>query len=166
MVEKLTAGDVAKIREEIRYRSVELAESILEDVKAARAQGDLSENYEYYAAKQAKRKNDSRIGYLKRVLDNSVIISTDAPEGVAAVNRFVSFIREDNGKARRIKLVTHMRGDTLAGKVSLEAPLAKALLGRKAGDRSRVVLEDGRSYFVRITGVEQGSEDEDEIKSY
>ena len=60
MGEKLTASDIKKIEEEIDYRKLELRPKLLEDLKEARAQGDLSENFEYYAAKRANNKNNHK----------------------------------------------------------------------------------------------------------
>ena len=68
MAERLTKSDVKKIEEEIEYRKLVVRKEAIEAVKEARAQGDLSENFEYYAAKKDKNKNESRIRELERML--------------------------------------------------------------------------------------------------
>ena len=68
MHDELTAVDIQKMKEELEYRSNVLRRKIIEDVQTARAFGDLSENFEYKAAKQEKRRNDSRIRYLERMI--------------------------------------------------------------------------------------------------
>ena len=75
MGERLTASDVEKIKKEIEYRKLVVRKSAIEAVKEARAQGDLSENFEYYAAKKDKNQNESRIRYLERMLKNATIVS-------------------------------------------------------------------------------------------
>ena len=74
MKNQLTKDDVRKIEEEIEHRKLVVRKEALEAVKEARAQGDLSENFEYYAAKKDKNRNESRIRYLERMLKNSVIV--------------------------------------------------------------------------------------------
>ena len=64
MNDRLTQSDIDKMQKEIEYRKLELRKQLLEDVKEARSHGDLSENFEYYAAKKAKNQNESRIRYL------------------------------------------------------------------------------------------------------
>ena len=74
MNDPMTASDIKKIEEEIEYRKITLRPKLLEDLKEARAQGDLSENFEYYAAKRANNKNNSRIRYLERMIGTAQII--------------------------------------------------------------------------------------------
>ena len=80
MGEQLTESDVKKIKEEIEYRRLLSVKKELEAVKEARAQGDLSENFEYKAAKQDKNRNESRIRYLERMLKTANIVSDDSKE--------------------------------------------------------------------------------------
>ena len=68
MREQLTESDIKKIREEIEYRKLVVRKEAIEAVKEARAQGDLSENFEYYAAKKDKNRNESRIRYLENMI--------------------------------------------------------------------------------------------------
>ena len=83
MFDKLTAKDIAKMEAEIEHRKLVLRPQLLEDVKEARSHGDLSENFEYYAAKRAKNQNESRIRYLDRMIRTAQIISEDSAEDVS-----------------------------------------------------------------------------------
>ena len=73
MREKLTKSDVEKIREEIEHRKLVERKELIEAVKEARSHGDLSENFEYHAAKKEKNRNESRIRYLERMLKTAVV---------------------------------------------------------------------------------------------
>ena len=75
MREQLTESDIKKIREEIEYRKLVVRKEAIEAVKEARAQGDLSENFEYYAAKKDKNRNESRIRYLENMIKNARVVS-------------------------------------------------------------------------------------------
>ena len=131
MKEQLTQSDVKKIKEEIEYRKLVVRKKELEAVKEARAQGDLSENFEYKAAKQDKNRNESRIRYLERMLKNARIISDASKEDEAGINNTVELYFEDEGETDTIRLVTSVRGNSLEGLISIESPLGKAVLGRR-----------------------------------
>ena len=139
MSEKLTKDDVKKIQDEINERKLVLRPKILEDVKSARAQGDLSENFEYYAARKANRENNSRIDYLERMLKNATIIEESGNGGVALNNTVkVKFVEEnvseDNWEEETYKVVTSIRANSRKNKVSIESPLGKALLSHLEQD--------------------------------
>ena len=131
MGERLTKKDVAKIKEEINYRKLVVRPDAIEAVKEARAQGDLSENFEYYAAKRDKNQNESRIRYLERMLKNASIISDESKEDEVGINNTVDLYFEDDDEVQQVKLVTSIRGNSLDGKISTESPLGKAILGHR-----------------------------------
>lgn len=167
MKEQLTQSDVKKIKEEIEYRKLVVRKKELEAVKEARAQGDLSENFEYKAAKQDKNRNESRIRYLERMLKNARIISDASKEDEAGINNTVELYFEDEGETDTIRLVTSVRGNSLEGLISIESPLGKAVLGRREGDRVKVELSEGRGYYVVIKKIIKTSDDsEDELRKY
>ena len=167
MKEQLTQSDVKKIKEEIEYRKLVVRKKELEAVKEARAQGDLSENYEYKAAKQDKNRNESRIRYLERMLKNARIISDASKEDEAGINNTVELYFEDEGETDTIRLVTSVRGNSLEGLISIESPLGKAVLGRREGDRVKVELSEGRGYYVVIKKIIKTSDDsEDQLRKY
>lgn len=167
MKEQLTQSDVKKIKEEIEYRKLVVRKKELEAVKEARAQGDLSENFEYKAAKQDKNRNESRIRYLERMLKNAGIISDASKEDEAGINNTVELYFEDEGETDTIRLVTSVRGNSLEGLISIESPLGKAVLGRREGDRVKVELSEGRGYYVVIKKIIKTSDDsEDQLRKY
>ena len=136
-------------------------------MKEARAQGDLSENFEYKAAKQDKNRNESRIRYLERMLKNARIISDASKEDEAGINNTVELYFEDEGETDTIRLVTSVRGNSLEGLISIESPLGKAVLGRREGDRVKVELSEGRGYYVVIKKIIKTSDDsEDQLRKY
>lgn len=167
MKEQLTQSDVKKIKEEIEYRKLVVRKKELEAVKEARAQGDLSENFEYKAAKQDKNRNESRIRYLERMLKNARIISDASKEDEAGINNTVELYFEDEGETDTIRLVTSVRGNSLEGLISIESPLGKAVLGRREGDRVKVELSESRGYYVVIKKIIKTSDDsEDQLRKY
>ena len=167
MGEQLTQSDVKKIQEEIDYRKLVVRKEAIEAVKEARAQGDLSENFEYYAAKRDKNKNESRIRYLERMLKNATIVSDVSKTGEAGMNNFVEVYFEDDDETERYKLVTSIRGNSLDHKISIESPLGKAILGRHEGDRVFVKINDNAGYYIQIKKIEDTTDDEaDAIRSF
>ena len=86
MHDELTKKDIEKMEEELRYRRCELMPELLEEVKRTRAFGDLSENFEYYAAKKFKNQNESRIRYLERMIKTAVVIEDESAEDEIGVN--------------------------------------------------------------------------------
>ena len=135
MGEQLTESDVKKIKEEIEYRKIVVRKKELEAVKEARAQGDLSENFEYKAAKQDKNRNESRIRYLERMLKNAKIVSDTSKVDEVGINNTVEVYFEDDDETETYRLVTSIRGNSLQGLISIESPLGKAIQGHKVGDR-------------------------------
>ena len=167
MNDELTAVDIKKMEEEIRYRQLELRPKILEDVKTAREFGDLSENFEYKAAKQEKRRNDSRIRYLERMIKTATVIGSDSkPDEIGLFDKVVIYIEEDD-EEQTIELVTTLRQNALKGLISKESPVGKAVMGHKAGDRVLVQVNDSYSYYIQIRSVEKGADDDSlPISSY
>ena len=167
MGERLTRKDVEKIQEEITYRKLVVRKDAIEAVKEARAQGDLSENFEYYAAKRDKNQNESRIRYLERMLKNASIISDESKDDEVGINNTVELYFEADEETQRLKLVTSIRGNSLDGKISTESPLGKAILGHKVGDRVYIKVNDQYGYYVEIRKLEKTIDDgSDKIRSY
>ncbi|MFC2716708.1 transcription elongation factor GreA [Stomatobaculum longum] len=164
MGEKLTKADVKKIEEEIEHRKLVLRPELIQAVKEARAQGDLSENFEYYAAKREKNRNESRIGYLERMLKFATIIEDRAAADEVGLNKMVEVYFVDEDESERYKVVTSIRSETTEGRISIESPLGKALLGHKVGDRVQVSLPQG-GYEVEIRSIAEDHSD-DAISSF
>ena len=167
MREQLTESDVKKIEEEIQHRKHVIRKEAIEAVKEARAQGDLSENFEYHAAKKYKNQNESRIRYLERMLKNAEIVSDTSEEGVAGINNRVTVYFPEDDEEETYKIVTTIRGNSLKNLISNESPLGKALLGHKIGDRCEVKVNDNYSYFVEIRKIENTVDDgTDKLRSF
>lgn len=167
MGERLTEGDVKKIEAEIEYRKLTVRKNAIEAVKEARAQGDLSENFEYYAAKKDKNSNESRIRYLERMLKNATIIKDTVKEDEAGLDKVVEIYFEDEDETETYKLVTSIRGSSMNGKISIESPLGKAILGKKAGERAFVKVNQDTGYYVQILSIEKSDDtEEDAIRKF
>ena len=167
MGERLTENDVKKIQAEIEYIKLTVRKEAIEAVKEARAQGDLSENFEYYAAKKDKNKNESRIRYLERMLKTAEIVSEDSKADEAGMNNVIEVYFEDDDETETYKLVTSIRGNSLDNKISIESPLGKAILGHKEGDRVWVKINESAGYYIVIKKILKNTDDtEDEIKSF
>ena len=167
MYYQLTAKDIQKMEEEIEYRKLVVRPQALEDVKEARSHGDLSENFEYYAAKKFKNQNESRIRYLERMIRTAKVISDESAEDEVGMNNTVTVEFVEDGMVEVYKIVTTVRGNSLAGLISNESPLGKALLGHKVGDIVHVQVNENVGYDVRITNIENTVDDgSDKIRSF
>ena len=167
MAEKLTKSDVEKIEAEIEYRKLVVRKEALEAVKEARSHGDLSENFEYHAAKKDKNQNESRIRYLERMLKTAEIISDESKEDEVGLNNTVELYMEDDDEVETYRLVTSIRGSSLQGLISTESPLGRAILGRKLGERVYVRVNENAGYYVEIRSIDKTTDDKDDkIRSF
>ena len=163
---ELTKSDVEKIEKEIRDRKLIEKPKLIEAVKEARAQGDLSENFEYYAAKKAKNENEGRIRYLERMLKTARVISDSSAEDEVGINNTVTLYVEEDDEEEKYKIVTSIRGNSLENRISNESPMGAALMGHKIGDRVEIKVSDTYSYFVEIRDIDKTSSDDDDIKKF
>lgn len=166
MHDQLTKSDIQKMKEEIEYRKLVVRKEALEAVKEARAHGDLSENFEYHAAKKDKNINESRIRYLERMIKTAEIISDESKEDEVGLNNTVEIYFEDEDETETFKLVTTVRGNSLAGKISTESPIGKAVLGHKVGDRVFVKVGESVGYYVQIRALDKTSDDSDALRKF
>ena len=165
--EKLTKKDVERLQEEIDHRKLVVRKEAIEAVKEARAQGDLSENFEYYAAKRDKNKNESRIRYLERMLRTAKVISDDSKEDEVGINNTVQVYFEDDDETETYRLVTTVRGSSINGLISIDSPMGKALLGHKVGDRVYIKVNDQYGYYVEIKSIENTQDDsQDKLRTF
>lgn len=167
MYDELTPSDIRKMEEEIEHRKLVVRPKALEDVKEARSHGDLSENFEYYAAKKFKNQNESRIRYLERMIKTAKVISEDSAEDEVGMNNTVTVEFVDDGTVEAYKIVTTVRGNSLENLISNQSPLGVALLGKKEGDIVHVKVNDAISYDVKILKIENTADDgSDKIRSF
>lgn len=158
--EKLTISDVKKIQEEIEHRKLVIRKEALESVKEARAHGDLSENFEYKAAKQYKNRNESRIRYLEKMLKNAEIIEDNYRDDQVGLNSLVEVYIPEDEELETYKIVTSVRGNSLKNCISIESPLGRALLGHRAGDVIHVLVNENYCYDVEIRSIKKSNEEE------
>ena len=167
MNDKLTKNDIRRMEEEIEYRKLTLRPKLLEDVKEARAHGDLSENFEYHAAKKDKNINESRIRYLERMLKTANVITDHSKADEVGLDKTVEVYCEDDDETETYRIVTSVRGNSLSGLISIESPLGKALMGHKVGDRVYIKVNEQFGYYVEIRSIsEAAGEEEDQIRKF
>ena len=159
MHNELTQKDLQLMREELDYRRVQLRPKLLEAVKEARAFGDLSENFEYKAAKQEKNRNESRIRFLENMIKPAVVIADHSGADTVGLYDRVTVYLEEDDETEVYQIVTTMRQDALHGLVSKESPMGKALLGRRVGDRPYVQVNEQYGYYVEYITNEPGRHD-------
>lgn len=159
MYDKMTRKDIERMEEEIEYRKLVVRKKTIEAVKEARAHGDLSENFEYYAAKKDKNQNESRIRYLEKMIRTARIIEDRSGEDEVGLDNTVTIYFEEDDETETFKLVTTVRGDSLKGMISIDSPIGKAVLGHKAGDRVTVKVNDSYSYDIIIKSIENTVDD-------
>lgn len=167
MYNELTKNDIKKMEEEIEYRKLVVRKEAIEAVKEARAHGDLSENFEYYAAKKDKNKNESRIRYLERMIKTARIVTDHSKEDEVGLYNTVDVYFEDDDETETYKVVTTVRGNSLKGLISSESPLGKAILGHREGDRVYVEINDRAGYYVTIKKIVKTEDDgSDALRSF
>ena len=160
MYDELTQVDIEKMKEEIRYREHELRPKLLEAVVTARGFGDLSENFEYKSAKQELRKCDSRLRYLRRMIDTAKVVTVSGDsDRVELFDRVEIYVEEDD-ETEEIQLMTTLRQDALSGIISKESPLGRAVMGSRVGDRVLVRVSDDYSYYVQIRSIKKDADDD------
>ena len=167
MYDELTEVDIRKMQEEIDHRVRVLRPQLIEEVQTARAFGDLSENFEYKCAKQAKNRNESRIRYLERMIRTAKVIEVKGQDDTVGLFDKVTVFNEMVKKEMTIQLVTTLRQDALKGLISKESPVGKALMGHKVGERVQVEIDPTRKYFMEIKAIDKGFDDESlDISAY
>ena len=159
MHNELTEQDLRMMREELDHRRIVLRPQLLEAVKEARAFGDLSENFEYKAAKQEKNRNESRIRFLENMIKTAVIISDRSGADQVGLYDRVTVYMEDDDEREVYQIVTTMRQDVLKGLISKESPVGRRLLGRRVGDRVHIQVNESYGYDVVIRAIEKGTDD-------
>ena len=166
MYDELTKNDIKKMEEEIEYRKLVVRKEAIEAVKEARAQGDLSENFEYYAAKKHKNQNESRIRYLERMLKTATVVDDSSKSDEVGMDDIVEVEFEEDGEVEKYKLVTSIRGNSMENRISIESPIGKALRGHRVGDRVEVKVNDDYSYYLVIKSIDKTGSEDEEIRGF
>ena len=159
MHDELTREDIRKMKEELDYRRLELMPGLIEEVKRTRAFGDLSENFEYKAAKQAQNKNRSRIRYLEGMIKTAKIIDDTSDEDSVGLFDEVEIYLPEDDETETIRVVSTVRTDPRKGLISRESPFGKQGLGTKVGDRITVQVNENYSYEAEIRSIKKSKDD-------
>ena len=159
MHNELTEKDIQLMQEELDYRRIQLRPQLLEEVKTARAFGDLSENFEYKAAKREKNRNESRIRYLENMIKTAVVVTGEQDPDKVGLYDFVTVWVEEDEEEQEYQLVTTVRQDALKNRISNQSPFGKAVLGKQVGDRLYVQVNDSYGYYIVIRSIRKGTDD-------
>lgn len=159
MHNELTEMDLRKMREELDYRRVTLRPQLLEEVKVARSFGDLSENFEYKAAKREKNRNESRIRFLENMIKTAVVIEDRSTADTVGLYDRVTVFMEDEQEEEVWQIVTTVRQNVLEGRISKESPMGSVLMGKRVGDRVYVPVDATYGYHVTVRAIEKGEDD-------
>ncbi len=167
MFDKLTQKDIDDMKAEVEHRKCVVRKALLEDVKEARAHGDLSENFEYKAAKQAKNQNEGRIRYLEKMIKTAIVIEDTSKADEVGLGNVIELYFEDDDETEEFKIVTTIRGNSLKGLISTESPIGKAVMGHKVGERVWVEVDATSGYYVKIQSMREADpKDEDELRRF
>lgn len=159
MNNELTKQDIAIMEQEWNHLRLEVLPDAIEEVKRTRAFGDLSENYEYKAAKQAQNACKRRIRYLERMIKSATVIEDNTAEDEVGLFDQVELYFEDDEECQTVSVVTTVRCDPRQGRISKESPMGKALLGKRVGDCFEVTAANNYSYFVQVRSITKGTDD-------
>ncbi len=154
MVEKvpMTVGGHAALEEELRRRQQEERPRIIQMISEARAHGDLSENAEYHAAKESQSLNEGRIAELEDKLSRAEVIDVSKLSGsTVKFGATVTVVDEDTEEERCYQIVGEAEADVKSGRVSITSPIARALIGKKAGDTVEVKTPGGGKSYEILT---------------
>lgn len=166
MYDKLTKKDIEKMEKEIEHRKLVVRKEALEDVKEARAHGDLSENFEYKAAKKFKNENESRIRYLERMIKTAQVVEDHSGENEVGLNDRVKVFFEEDAMEEEYKIVTTVRSNARNGMISIDSPLGKALMGHRIGERINVKVNEKVSYYVEIRDIHKSDDESETINKF
>ena len=159
MHDELTKEDIKKMQAELDYRRLELMPGLIEEVKRTRAFGDLSENYEYKAAKQAQNQNRSRMRYLEGMIKTAKVIDDKSGNDEVGLFDKVEIYMPEDDETDVIQVVTTVRCDPRKGLISKDSPFGKAVLGRKVGEKITVHVNDSYSYPAEIRSITKTDDD-------
>ena len=153
MYNKLTENDIREMEQAIEHRKLVLRPRLLEDVKETRAHGDLSENFEYHAAKREKNRNESRIRFLEKMIKTARVIEDTSADDEVGVGKTVTIYIPEDDEEETYTIVSTMRQDSIHGLISVESPMGRALMGHREGDTVHVRVSDSYSYDAVIRKI-------------
>ena len=148
----ITPEGLEAVRKELHELTTVRRPAIVAKIKAAREFGDLSENFEYHAAKNEQGMMEARVNELDAIVKNHVLIETKPKTGVVDMGSTVRF-SEGGADEESYRIVGPAEADPKAGRVSYESALGKALIGHRVGEEVEIKTPNG-SYNVRIVGID------------
>ena len=159
MHNELTKIDLEKMQQELDYRRITLRPQLLEEVKVARGFGDLSENFEYKAAKREKNRNESRIRFLENMIKTARVYEDKSDENTIGLYDSVTLWLPEDEEEEVWQIVTTVRQDPLQGRISKESPMGRSLMGKRVGDRFYVEVNPKYGYYAVVKAIEKGEDD-------
>ena len=146
----MTTSGFQTLREELRWRQQEERPRIIEAISEARAHGDLSENAEYHAAKEAQSLNEGRVAELEDFISRAEVIDVSKLSGAKVkFGATVVLVDEDTEQEKRFQIVGDQEADVKSGRISISSPIARALIGKEVGDAIEVNAPGGaRGYEI------------------
>ena len=147
----MTAGGFTSLKEELRWRQQQERPRIIEAISEARSHGDLSENAEYHAAKEAQSHNEGRVNELEDLIARAEVIDVSKLSGdTIKFGATVTLVDEDTDKKQVWQIVGEPEADAKKGRISITSPLARALIGKAKGASVEVVTPSGaKGYEVK-----------------
>lgn len=144
----MTANGFQTLREELRWRQQEERPRIIEAISEARSHGDLSENAEYHAAKEAQSLNEGRINELEDLIARAEVIDVSKLSGAKVkFGATVVLVDEDTEEEKTYQIVGDQEADVKSGRISISSPIARALIGKEEGDTAEVQAPGGTRRF-------------------
>ncbi|VVT11077.1 transcription elongation factor GreA [Rhizobium sp. EC-SD404] len=150
MVDKvpMTPSGFKKLQEELRVRQQEERPRIIEAISEARAHGDLSENAEYHAAKEAQSHNEGRIAEVEDLLARAEVIDLTKMSGdTVKFGATVKLVDEDTEEEKTYQIVGDQEADVKDGRISISSPISRALIGKSVGDSIEVNAPGGSKAY-------------------
>ena len=143
-----TQEGLDKLKEELHHLKTEGRSQISKAIAEARDKGDLSENAEYDAAKEAQGHHESKISKLTNVLANARLIDESKLDTSKVLALSIVKIKNvNNGATMTYQLVSETEADLKSGKISVKSPIAQGLLGKSVGDKAEIVVPAGKIEF-------------------
>lgn len=150
MVEKvpMTISGYKVLQEELKDRQQNVRQRIISEIEEARAHGDLSENAEYHAAKEAQSMNEGRIMELEEKLGRAEIIDTSKMTGgIVRFGATVKLVDEDTDEEKTYQIVGDLESDLKLGKISISSPISRSMIGKEVGDSFEVTAPGGTKAY-------------------
>lgn len=146
----MTATGFEQLKEELRWRQQEERPRIIEAIAEARSHGDLSENAEYHAAKEAQSLNEGRVAELEDYVARAEVIDVTKLNGeTIKFGATVVLADEDTDEEKTYQIVGDQEADVKSGRISISSPIARALIGKEVGDSIEVNAPGGaRGYEI------------------